>query len=129
MKKSSCDPVKVRLALPIALSMASIASVQTKKIFLRRLPRGLFNKENIRSGSKSFVKSVSSGAANGMMSTTMADGIGCVNHHGQWTLDYYDQKHQMTQAALSLMNHEIEVITGAIEIMEERFQNTSIMIP
>ena len=31
----------------------------------------------------------------------------------------------MTQAALNLMNHEIEDITGAIEIMEERFQNTS----
>ena len=31
----------------------------------------------------------------------------------------------MTQAALNLINHEIEEITGAIEMMEERFQTTS----
>ena len=31
----------------------------------------------------------------------------------------------MTQAALNLKNHEIEEITWAIEMMEERFQNTS----
>ena len=115
----------MRLALHIALLMAVIASVKCKRFFPRSLPRGLLNKKNIRSGSKSFIKSVSSGAAKGMISTTLADGIGRINHHGDWNLDYYDQKHQMTQAALNIINHEIEEITGALEMMEERFQTTS----
>ena len=60
-----------------------------------------------------------------MMSKTLADKIGRINHHGQRKLDYYDQNHEMTQATLSLMCHEIEEITWAIEMMEEIFQNTS----
>ena len=68
---------------------------------------------------------MSSGAAKGTISTTLADGIGSINHHGGWDLNYYDEKHQMTQAALNIINHEIEEITEAIEMMEERFQTTS----
>ena len=60
-----------------------------------------------------------------MVLATLADGIGSINHLAQWNLVFLYQKHQMSQAALNSMNHKIEQITGAIEMMEERFQTTS----